>query len=393
MSQLLKSHHSLVAIAFLVLAGLSGGCSSPTQPTGRRIDDVAPEKKPAKTLPERIDEALEFTIRERRLDSKEQAGWQVLHGILAFGQEFPLRHQGADVQALEYLLTGGKLKGWNLSEGDILDETTGRRGVRALVERGSITGQGHRDQWIGYLAQSGQPLSTRLIVEGKEHNFDDYMRQVELDVYQNADQEFSWTLMALAAFRPTEHTWKAGDGSDWSVAKVLEIETAQDPNDSPCGGMHRLSGMAMARQKRIDEKLPLDGAWGECDTKIRSYLKKIEKHQNPDGCFSTNYLARGGAAVDLPNAMHCSGHTLEFVILSSTDEELKQPWIENAVSNMCDLFHRTERLDLECGALYHAAHALVLYRQRMFGGRSYLEGAGVGVGAREEQSKDAAKTE
>jgi hypothetical protein len=36
---------------------------------------------------------------------------------------------------------------------------------------------------------------------------------------------------------------------------------------------------------------------------------------------------------------------------------------------LCDQFKRTRPIDLECGALYHAAHGLQLYRARRFGPR------------------------
>ena len=73
--------------------------------------------------------------------------------------------------------------------------------------------------------------------------------------------------------------------------------------------------------------------------------------------------------------MHAGGHTLEFVILASNDDELREPWVERAVVRLCDLFRKTKPIDLECGALYHAAHGLAVYRERMFGGRSYLAAA------------------
>ena len=41
---------------------------------------------------------------------------------------------------------------------------------------------------------------------------------------------------------------------------------------------------------------------------------------------------------------------------------------------MCDLFRKTEKLPLECGALYHAAHGLVLYRERVFGPHDWSDG-------------------
>ena len=44
------------------------------------------------------------------------------------------------------------MKGWNLRRGDLLDESTMRYGIKSLLESGTKTGQGHTDQWLGYLS-------------------------------------------------------------------------------------------------------------------------------------------------------------------------------------------------------------------------------------------------
>ena len=46
-----------------------------------------------------------------------------------------------------------------------------------------------------------------------------------------------------------------------------------------------------------------------------------------------------------------------------------QPWVTRAVMHLVGCFEKTQDFDLECGALYHAAHALELYRTRRFGPR------------------------
>jgi hypothetical protein len=57
--------------------------------------------------------------------------------------------------------------------------------------------------------------------------------------------------------------------------------------------------------------------------------------------------------------------------LATSDQQLKESWIRQAAINLCDLLQSTKDVALECGALYHAAHGLVLYRARIFGPRRY----------------------
>ena len=47
--------------------------------------------------------------------------------------------------------------------------------------------------------------------------------------------------------------------------------------------------------------------------------------------------------------------------------ELASEPMRRALTFMCRLFRKTRDQDLECGALYHAAHALAIYRDRRWG--------------------------
>ena len=51
------------------------------------------------------------------------------------------------------------------------------------------------------------------------------------------------------------------------------------------------------------------------------------------------------------------------------DKQLDEPWVKRAVLHLVECFEKTQNFDLECGALYHAAHGLDLYRLRRFGPR------------------------
>jgi hypothetical protein len=68
-----------------------------------------------------------------------------------------------------------------------------------------------------------------------------------------------------------------------------------------------------------------------------------------------------------------TGHTLEFLTLALDDEEIKAPWMALAAQYLCELLRATKDEPLECGALFHAAHGLHLYRVRRFGPREYGE--------------------
>jgi hypothetical protein len=259
-----------------------------------------------------------------------------------------------------------------LRRGDLLDEATGRRGVKSLVDEDK-KGQGHVDQWLGYLSDCRLPLDQTIIVEGETHTIADYIDQAKLDVPLNPTKEYSWTLMALTAYYPTDYTWKAGDGTEWSIAQLVDIELDRDRDQSACGGTHRLCGLTMAFNRHVAAGGKVEGTWKRLHDHIRESINDARKYQNSDGSLSSNYLARPGKSADLALCMGSAGHVMEFLATAMDKDELQQPWVKRAVLDVCKTFRKTKPVDVECGALFHAAHGLVLYREKVFGPRTFAK--------------------
>lgn len=325
-------------------------------------------------LLKQIDEALDYTFDHRRLSvgqtANDQAAWQIIHGALAFKREFLVRDGDKDVSAVDYILGGGSMKGLALRRGDLLDEGTQRFGIATVVANDKM-GQGHIDQWLGYLSDCKLPLEQPLVVEGRQHTLADYIDQAKRDVHKNAGREYSWTLMALNSYYPTDYTWQAGDGSEWSIAKLLEIELEHSLDQSPCGGTHRMTALTMAYNHRRAEGKPFEGVWKNLAERIDQCVDKAREFQNPDGSLSSNYFARPGKSADLAVCMGSAGHVMEFLATALDKDELQDPWVKRAVLDVCKLFRKTKPVDVECGALFHAAHGLVLYREKVFGPRTF----------------------
>lgn len=374
-----------VAVA-ACLVGL--GCSMPRDPAGPATTaTVATEAttsagetvgEPAvdpQDLLRQIDDALDYTFHHRRLSvgqgPGDQAAWQIIHGALAFGREFLVRHEGRDVPVIDYILRGGRMKGLDLRVGDLLDPATGRYGVTTVVPEDKM-GQGHVDQWLGYLSECGLALDEALVVEGRPHTFADYLEQARRDVYKNTRREFSWTLMALTAYFPTDDQWTAFDGSEWSIEKLVEIELEHDLEASPCGGTHRMMGLTVAYHRHRAAGKPVTGVWQRVAERIDDCVQRARRFQNPDGSLSSNYFARPGKSADLAVCMGSAGHLLEFLAAALDAQQLQQPWVQRATLDVCKLFRKTKPVDVECGALFHAAHGLVLYREKVYGRRSFL---------------------
>lgn len=365
--------------AAVMIFGLCG-CHDPQDPAATSPLPLAEEpaaQVSREDVQNKVDDALVYTYRQRRLTLQEHAAWQILHGALAFQRDFQISDGDRLVSAVDHILAGGPMNGWVPEPGDA-DPASGRVGLRTRLEQGSKTGQGHADQWLAILAQCGLPPDETIILDDHRYTLADWINQVQRDVPRNANREFSWTLIGLTTYLPTDHTWQASDGQTWSIERLMQVELEHDLHTSACGGSHRLIGMAMALNRHLDQGGELAGVWQQADEKIQTAIETARRLQNPDGSFSSNYFSRAGVTADLAKDLGTTGHTLEFLTIAMTHEQLSQSWVERAVLHLCSLFDKTKQLPLECGALYHAAHGLILYRQRMFGPCNYAEMAAEG---------------
>jgi len=356
---------SLAAAGLLI--GLLAGCGQPTTGgTAGRADtgDAAATPIDRRAVCKRIDAVLAHARDNRRLDASVHGAWQVVHGILAFGRDFPLRHDGTDSAALDYLLDGGRLTGWNIRAGS--------PGVIALLEEGSNTGQGHPDQWLGYLSQCGRhgiPRDTKLVVGKKTFTVNDLLTQAQADI--RPGQEATWTLMALSAYLLPDATWTASDGSKWSTERVVEMEADADIVSSACGGAHRLYGLvaALKKHRAATGHTPeqFSGGWAAAQEVIDECVDRARRFQQADGSFSIHSFERPGTSADVFARLSATGHVFEVLSLALDDEQLAEPWVTRAAERLVTLLEQTSDVAVECGALYHAAHGLLLYSDRVCG--------------------------
>ncbi len=163
----------------------------------------------------------------------------------------------------------------------------------------------------------------------------------------------------------------ARDGQTWSIERLLRAELNQDLDRSACGGTHRMMGIAMALKRHREAQGAITGVWQEADQRVQQALEATRQMQNPNGSFSVHYFERPGQSPDVTIDLGATGHILEFVTIALPPERLHEPWVVRAANYLCELLQQTQGIALECGTLYHAAHGLILYREHVFGPRTY----------------------
>ena len=312
-------------------------------------------------LKARVNEVIAYTRDQRLMNTRDQSAWQIVHGLIAFGRDLKIEADGHVVGALDYILQGNPLRGWTLRPGD--------KGLIAILEAGSKTGQGHPDQWLGCMSQFGVKIDEPVIVGGKTYHVRDLMTEAQWDIYDG--MEASWTLMAATTYLPLNATWKAKDGQTWSIERIVKMEAAQPLGSGGCAGTHRLYALTRAVNRYMKEtgKTPqqLTGPWLAAHNRMEQGLEAVKNYELPDGTLSTSFFTHAAYSPDIGARLYSAGHLLEFLDVALLRKELGDEWVERAVNRLCDLLDQTRSLNVECGTLYHAAHGLVLYRKLRWG--------------------------
>lgn len=367
-------------ILLFAAAALLLGCGShDADESLAELQTASSEKTPARSvevpqgdgLRELLDRTLQVTQYGREMSLEDHAAWQLLHGVLAFGENFEILSNGQKVNAVDWVFDGKPMKGWTINATD--------HGLRAEIEPGKF-GQGHDDQWMAILSQWDVPTTRAIKVAGKDYTVQDLIDRTKYDCYQG--KESSWTIIVLSKhLDPMDQTWVATDKREWSLEDLVAMEAGAQYGDeemaqneianSACGGMHRLIGLSIAlnNYKAAHPGVELQGGWLEAQKRIDWAVEQARALQLPSGAFSVAFLFRSANSNNLDEHLAATGHTLEFLTFALSKEQLEEPWVKRAVVYMCNLLDRTKHLDLECGALYHAAHGLVLYREKVYGPR------------------------
>lgn len=361
----LSNFARLFACCLMSAVVLVSGCDSaiPSGSDGGGSADNQPDIEDDE-LETRIENVLDFSL-ARHMNTRDHGAWQILHGVLAYGAELRVEHEGELVRAVDVISNGGMINGFLLRQAD--------HGWDTIVQAGSLQGQGHDDQWLAELSQGNMNLDYKIRWGDQELTLEDLLTQAKWDL--NDQSEATWTLMALATFLPIDAEWDSSDGTKWNFERLVALEANRDINDpeaSACGGTHRLVGLSMAINSYLaaNPGAKLTGPWANADRKIQDAIAKAREFQQPDGAFSAQYFARAGDTNNVEDRIGTTGHTLEFLCFAMSDEQLSQPWVARSANHLCELLEATKDEAVECGALYHAIHGLQLYHYRRFAGQN-----------------------
>lgn len=322
--------------------------TAPPPPASSRLDAL------------RVKIARTIAAYDRRpLNTLEHNPWEVMHWVLAYGADAKLRvgSSGGDLaNAFGWLNQGRRCNGLVMvaAEGD-----------RVVALRGKGM-QGHVAQYLAVMAQARLPQSTPLVIGDDAFTIADLIETEQQGCREKS--ELTFALIAMAHYLDTDETWTTPDGVRWSLPKLVKEELAQPLRGAPCGGSHRLFGLAYACQRRREAVGTLDGVYVTADRYVRGHQQRMfGELQNRDGSFSTDWFNKPEDNGDVERKLRTTGHMLEFLVSTADQPVLYHPRTLDAVEYLTGILHDEPAREWKIGPMCHGLHALIIYQERVWG--------------------------
>jgi hypothetical protein len=328
---------------------------------------ASPAKQPPAEQMLPINKALVTRVRRvlddyyrRPLNTRDDPPWSVLHWGIAYGVDATIsvggprgRHASAIGWLCSNYRTGGKQLLACSEEGFSLPVAPGL--------------QGHDAQFLAMLAQARVPETFPLRVGDESRTVADLVNHEQQTCEPGDEQTFR--LIGIAHYRGTDAKWQSDRGEAWSVEHLLaeELKAPVSSRDATCGGSHRVFAMNYAAELRSRETSKLTGVWVEAAKRTRYYQNRAFKLQNADGSFSTAWFDKPEQRDDAERRLITSGHMVEWLAFSLSDEQLRDARFERGVLYVAQLLEEARGRKLHRGGMGHALHGLAIYERRVLG--------------------------
>jgi len=294
----------------------------------------------------------------KTLNSRENDPWEVMHGMLAYGVNSRILQggpRGEAATAVGWLCYNKPCKGQTLMYVTPKGELRAKYGVGL---------QGHLGQLLAMLAQCRVSEEYPIRVGKREFTIRDLIEAEKKTCYPKS--ELTFKLLALQYYLDLNETWVNDQGLEWGFPRLIREELAQPIRGAACGGTHRLSSLSLTVKNRVRRGEPLDGEYARAAEFVEKYHQYAFRLQNRDGSLSTSWFQGRGDDSDINRRIKTTGHILEWLCYSLSDEELRDQRTIRAVTYLANLMYSNYDNEWEVGPMSHATHALLLYDERVF---------------------------
>jgi hypothetical protein len=294
----------------------------------------------------------------KTLNSRDHDPWEVMHGMLAYEVQSRIRQGGPRgdlITSVGWLCYNRPCKGQTLLHVTRDGQLRAKYGVGL---------QGHLGQLLAMLAQCHVSPDYPIRIGKHQFTIQDLIESEQRTCYPKA--ELTFKLLAFQYYLDLDETWLNDQGLEWDFPRLIREELAQPMRSAACGGTHRLSSLSLTLKVRAARGEPIDGEYARAAEFVRKYQQYAFRLQNRDGSLSTSWFNGRGDESDLNRRIKTTGHILEWLCYSLSDEELRDQRTIRAVSYLANLMYSNYNKEWEVGPMCHATHALLLYDERVF---------------------------
>ena len=279
--------------------------------------------------------------------------WAVMHALLPYGADYELIGPNGRVNAIGWMCHNGLCRTQRIFT---------PRGESFVPNVGGGV-QGHEGQFLAILAQCQVPLDYSIQIGSKKFTVEDLVRYEMATCKERT--ELTFKLIGLSYYVDADKQWRSNDGKIWSIEKLVREELAQPVVGAACGGTHRLMGLSFSLRQRELQGFPINGQFARSAKFINEYVRYTWQLQNPDGSFSTNWYQGRANDPDDERKVQTSGHMLEWLMFTVSDDELTSPRVEKAVDFLLSRIYDRREHKWPIGPRGHATRALALYNLRI----------------------------
>jgi hypothetical protein len=301
---------------------------------------------------QRIQACLDHYLRNPETTTS-RSPWAVMHALLPYGADYELIGTNGRVNAIGWMCHNGLCRTQRIftPRGDSFVPNVG----------GGV--QGHQGQFLAILAQCQVPLDYPIQIGSKKFTVEDLVRYEMATCKERS--ELTFKLIGLSYYVDADKQWRSNDGKVWNLEKLVREELAQPVIGSACGGTHRLMGLSFSLRQRELQGKPINGQFARAAQFINEYVRYTWQLQNPDGSFSTNWYQGRANEPNEERKVQTSGHMLEWLMFTVSDEELTSARVEKAVDFLLSKIHDRREHKWPIGPRGHATRALALYNLRI----------------------------
>ena len=278
--------------------------------------------------------------------------WAVMHALLAFGNAYEMIHGQGRVNAIGWMCHNGTCRTQRIF-------TPNGVGFTPNVGGGV---QGHEGQFLAILAQSNVPLNYPIQIGSAKFKVEDLVRYEMATCKEKS--ELTFKLIGLSYYLDSNKQWRANDGKVWTISKLIQEEMAQPIIGAACGGVHRLMGFSFSVRQRQLQGQPISGQYSRAAKFVRDYVEYTWQMQNPDGSFSTSWYEGRANEPNEERKVQTSGHMLEWLMYTLSDDELKNPRVGRAIDFLLTKIYDKRENKWPIGPRGHATRAVALYQGR-----------------------------